>query len=975
MQRRAPPSLDFRPTSKQTSSSNSPPHTPPPYKIRARAKRASNVHATPRETYLRRHNDDGDHARGGGDDHVRHERISHDLSLTDNSRYSVVDNMLLSLNPDPTEPFSTPPTASRFVSPRSSHARNHTHSSSLNTDYTLPFDESPLRSSEQASRGRRSNSSSNFQSGLGRIDSVHGDDDRLDHMRAKIIQAQRLNASEKPPGATVRKSRKSSKSSGSSSVDLGQIMGQPRWQSPIARRTSSFERGYHRNFDASPNHSGIDSPMVHSAPQRLYYHGADAAPTPTIPVSRRGGDRSPAIPPQPVHAPPEVASTQGKNSLRASRAYYGRKGKGGSLHQGTEGKGNSLVGNAHDDPSVPAFVISRNPSPTRRAPGTLTGLKQSPSWQVKEQPKERPGFFRRVFGSSRNYQSPTSEAGSAQPQSSRDSIRAESRGSFVAPHKPSKAHLNDDGSPPRKENIPPTLAKKPSSFFRRRKKSISGSNPPPGIPTHLKAHGKPDLAKPPTERRPESSPVSSLREVMNPYLAGTPAPHPPEDLGRDLMSRGQRGSISTSSLVRMESRAKSRSNAQSLSRETTLDGRTGHLRQNQPQEAETGMGNHPRSMAHEKPGCPLKAKADDVLLSIHNSFFNDNSSSETKTVRSVDSPESPCRDPEPPSQTSANVPVDMSSTERKPATDQPHHLPAMVVQKPTSTRISKPVPSRSGTFPTVNFPTGNTLKHSQTADWHATLHITPNGNNLSPIEPPNRVTGAWLATEGSEDEIQKLDHLNQAGEGVPVSPVSDYHSASSTLVPPKTKEPGEKEALSDAHGIDQPRLGIDDIEPTEHDRVLAKRVYDGDESLVVKGKAAAWLGEAEPDRVRVRRAYMELFDWQNLNILASLRDFCGRLVLKGETQQVDRILDAFSWRWCVCNPYHGFKATGTYLPPTHRESSKRNRCCSYHLLFDIASQHRSPYGRHRTEDDTSSVHQEHHTHHPTRSRGRRPGKL
>lgn len=917
MQRRAPPPLDFRPTSKQTSSSNSPPHTPPPYKIRARPKRASNVHATPRETYLSRHNDDRDHARGGGEDQTRDERISHDLSLTDNSRYSVVDNMLLSLNPDPAEPFSTPPAASRFVSPRSSHARNHTNSSSLNTDDTLPFDESPLRSSGQASRGRRSNSSSNFQSGLGRIDSVHVDDDRLDHMRAKIIQSQRVNASEKPSSATVRKSRKSSKSSGSSSVDFGQIMGQPRWQSPMARRISSFERGYSRNVDASSINPVIDSPVVHSVSQPLYYHDSDAAPTPTIPVGRRGGDRSPAFPPHPVHAPPEVPPTQGKNSFRASKSYYGRKSKGASLHQGPEGKGNDLVGNVYEDPAVPAFVISRNPSPTRQTQGTLTGFKQSPSWQVKEQPKERPGFFRRVFGSSRSYQSPTTEASSGQPQPSRDSIRAESRGSFASPHKLSKAHLNDDGSPSLKENIPPTLAKKPSSFFRRRKKSISGSNPPPGMPAYLKAHGKPDLAKPPTDRRPESSPVSSLREVMNPYLGGAPTSHPQGDLGRDLMSRGQRGSISTSSLVRMESRAKSRSKAPSLSRETTLDGRPGHLRQNQPQEDETGMGNHPKSMAREKPNCPVKAKADDVLLSIQNSFFNDNSSTETKTVRSVNNPESPCRDPEPPSQPSVNVPVDMSLSNRKPTMDQPHQPSLVVPQTPTSTRKPKPAPSRSGTFPTVNLPMGNTLKHSKTADWHATLHITPNGKAISPIEPPNQVTGAWLATEDSEDEGQKLDLLNLPVEGAQISPVSDYHSASSTLNIPKTKEPGENEAFSDAHGIDKPRLGIDDTEATEDDRILAKRVYDGDESLVVKGKAAAWLGEAEPDRVRVRRAYMELFDWQNLNILASLRDFCGRLVLKGETQQVDRILDAFSWRWCVCNPNHGFKATGTYLPFTY----------------------------------------------------------
>ena len=55
---------------------------------------------------------------------------------------------------------------------------------------------------------------------------------------------------------------------------------------------------------------------------------------------------------------------------------------------------------------------------------------------------------------------------------------------------------------------------------------------------------------------------------------------------------------------------------------------------------------------------------------------------------------------------------------------------------------------------------------------------------------------------------------------------------------------------------------------------------------------------------------MGLFDWSGINILSSLRTFCGRLVFKGETQLVDRIMDAIAKRWCECNPRHGFKLIG-----------------------------------------------------------------
>ncbi|KGY14915.1 hypothetical protein PABG_12191 [Paracoccidioides brasiliensis Pb03] len=99
-------------------------------------------------------------------------------------------------------------------------------------------------------------------------------------------------------------------------------------------------------------------------------------------------------------------------------------------------------------------------------------------------------------------------------------------------------------------------------------------------------------------------------------------------------------------------------------------------------------------------------------------------------------------------------------------------------------------------------------------------------------------------------------------------------------------------------------------EPSEVDRAQAQRIFDEAEDYRDrhdKEPAAAWLGN--PGRAMVRKAYMELFDWRNVNILMALRGLCGRLTLKGETQQVDRILDAFSSRWCECNEEHGFMAT------------------------------------------------------------------
>ena len=98
--------------------------------------------------------------------------------------------------------------------------------------------------------------------------------------------------------------------------------------------------------------------------------------------------------------------------------------------------------------------------------------------------------------------------------------------------------------------------------------------------------------------------------------------------------------------------------------------------------------------------------------------------------------------------------------------------------------------------------------------------------------------------------------------------------------------------------------------PTAEDRERARKLFDSPDAASSDEPTAAWLGEL--DHATIRKAYIGLFDWSNMDILASLRDMCTRLILKGETQQVDRVLDAFSNRWCECNRNHGFKATGMY---------------------------------------------------------------
>ena len=95
--------------------------------------------------------------------------------------------------------------------------------------------------------------------------------------------------------------------------------------------------------------------------------------------------------------------------------------------------------------------------------------------------------------------------------------------------------------------------------------------------------------------------------------------------------------------------------------------------------------------------------------------------------------------------------------------------------------------------------------------------------------------------------------------------------------------------------------------PTQEVRDRALAIFNGLEEPVPREQAASYLGTRKASCVKTLEAFMGLFNFKEQSILGGLRMLCNRLVLKAESQQVDRILDCFSSRWCQCNPNHGFQ--------------------------------------------------------------------
>lgn len=775
-------------------------------------------------------------------------RDSHDLSLSPRqvTRDSLVTNMLLSLDQFSMgqlhggfggsraagAPFDDPTAFSSFgaedpsrsMTFNSRSGRNNSHGYSYSSDFEGGDDAS--RVSSQPSRGRRSNSSSGFQSSLGRINSMR----EATHQRNSPGTQRPLHS----------RGGKGSKSSSTNSIDPGyaQVLSSQRWAQGFGARSSSFDYGHGRTSTAA----GTQQPPWHIEFSNSFFNDElDAAPTPTVPAGPRRLATVPSLPVLPVSEPPKSpnkgSGLERKRSTRSSKsATVGRK----------SGAKFDSVRNA---PPVPVLDLESAPAPLvgyEKSKEVAPGL----STTVSAPAKEKQGFFRRMFGSSKNSLISTPESSSS-PYISSTSVD-------TAGTRSQQGHSNSMKSqstpPSRESHHSPThvLQKKTSSFFRRRKQSVTDAEPPP-LP--VPAVVIPTVKLPPVEvmpepvsAKPEPSPITSLRRAMDPFFHSNPAtpdtatpdgfpspldeqlhplPSPKEETREKDHGRSTRGfspeyEPSPKALIR------------------TVDADSGDDRTPLPRRMDTP--------SRQPPEPPSMARS--------GSFFNDNSDDE-------------------------------SSPRRRPT------------RTPQAESAERDVRGK------------NQMVERQSSK--ASLRTVE--GSRKPRDVSKLRSGALLSPSHSHDEGRREGSIALPIEGIPdergpVSPTDTVHQSAISLPSVKVDSTEPSPKLKTSKSIDEPDFVVGD--PTEDDVQKAQQIYDGNEEFIQRERAAAWMGEEGPVRQRTLRAYMALYDFKDRSVVASLRQVCNRLIFKGETQQVDRILVAFATRWCDCNPNHGFKAIGKH---------------------------------------------------------------
>lgn len=744
----------------------------------------------------------------------------HDLSFSSNHilRASMVDNLVMSLDQFSSEPFDDTPYTPRnnsYDTGTRVRKRGHTFSSSVSSENDMhdlralpPFPETMHRMPPPVRNNVR------YQKNVQKLPSIFGEDE--DSVRAKGYDAQRAP---QPGHARRRKNTstggRSNDSSTSSSIDLGHLASlSGRLGGPGDRRSRSFD------FGSRQRNVLISKPPV----------GADGAPTPVI---FSGPEAQSGIPTS-LSASPLVR----KNSTKSSKSTYAKKGRAVALGTTTMRANNDSI------PQLPSMKSQPSLNTTSQEQKSNMGSHHEPVVI------SRPGFFRRVFGSSRTLPA-NPESHSHTPntltkaQYGRSTpVQDETLHPTTPPAKMQKAvrRTSTDASA-NKENQP-VITKKSSAFFRRRKKSISNTVLPP-LPLILNAELR-------TEPEPVdgTSPVSSLRAFMDPYLGENPV----TSAGHGHTRTGSMQGFYAPNLPPP---------AFSLPKESGT----------QPK-----VGGHTRNQSHgSNKTLRSNAKAPSTLRIPHqDSFLADSSSADEPFRRS---------------------PLDGGLP--------PHPERPNLKYRRSVNDLRLVNTASAGTLPSPVFdPRAATTRQGS---WQSEKN-----------SPASLVMANPLQSSASMDHVNKpvtrrqntLEVTRKGSKGSPftsTSDVSEYRSPPSTPLIIETPDGGIAGSASSPDPLSN--ASQNRLQDTT-DKHRAQQILDNADEEIDSSSAGAWLGEAGAERERVRKAYMELFDWSEQNILDALRGLCDRIALKGETQQMDRIMDAFARRWCECNPSHTFKSSG-----------------------------------------------------------------
>ena len=535
-----------------------------------------------------------------------------------------------------------------------------------------------------------------------------------------------------------------------------------------------------------------------------------AAPTPTVPAGPRRAVEAH------TRAPPEPATPRTLERKRSSsRTLSLRSAPGKNRHAATpwdQQQPPPPMPSAEEFEAAPAPSVGyrKAKEDQHRAKSSHAAFPHQQHPDLPQQPqKEKPGFFRRVFGgggSSKNMLAPTEQfqqSNSTRPPSSPSrnerppsgKLTKEQSKSISAPPSRDTSSSHSQQPPP----VPP-LQKKTSSFFRRRKKSVVDDAPP--LPSHVPPVPNMPLTTLTNETSlgiDDPSPVSSLRQALDPYL------------------RNSAGSAK----------------AIGASKPTALTDITNIV-------ADSGEDDEPRPEFKRE-------------------FSPDYDPSPNAKIRSVtndaeNSRDSPTRHAASPATKKTKSAAYQTFLDLDNGSDDENA--SRYGNRRSRSELSPAADSESASVSQKDTSKDDTIRASKM--------------------PPRALDQPSPGTSRSRSNLRLPSDGNRSASAGTMSTETDYKSA--TSAPPSVRvedldETDSSKGVSiidamEAKGLDEPLFVVG--EPTEDDRLKAKKIYDGLEDFIQQDKAAAWMGEEGPIRKRTLQAYMELYSFTDQSIVSRL---------------------------------------------------------------------------------------------------------
>lgn len=202
--------------------------------------------------------------------------------------------------------------------------------------------------------------------------------------------------------------------------------------------------------------------------------------------------------------------------------------------------------------------------------------------------------------------------------------------------------------------------------------------------------------------------------------------------------------------------------------------------------------------------------------------------------------------------------------------------------------------------------------------------VTPTSNRLDPQELDKKQDSTSDSTfvekdrseEKSEDTANQetdkpQDAENDADKSAELPPLPDEktppelpekpQSPVDKPVPEVPEEPTDTAELpeKETEKLEKKKTHLEELQD------IAERMYSEQFVLINPEEYTQFLAADDPDLAMIRKYYMNCFKWDK-NLLKATRTLCQKLYLKGESQEIDRILSAFTKLYIVQHPVNVF---------------------------------------------------------------------